>query len=533
MAGYRYWRITNIRPRLEVPWISADYVSFVNNKNISLTSANLTISATASGTKASNILAQDTTYWAWDNNIEVKANISYDFGTPVEVTAIKLRMRQNMQPGLGQEWQEAVIQCSEDKINWIFYGIILPKINQMDLTLKTVPIYTESQIITNSGGSTGSYWWNTYPDSCIFAIDSSSTKVSETVLLSSDKKNILIAEKNKNNTFNKRMVSAFIETNFRYDLNYTYKYNSLNISKNNLIFKSVFTIPSEFTFILKCKVNSNSVFLNKSSSTDNYGLVLEMSQVNPSPLSYNWRVASTITGEDYPEDNKKGSLKGIETVILKGSTIEKTGSIMTNYGTYPIQLDSFSSFFNKAISVLGSTSSSINDWGLDADIIAYGLFNKNFSNEELQNILTEIDTEFLVEKVKTKTQPLLLSSEKYHQSKDKVVKNNLFKTTSVPYYSQVAFKNFSSRLLSDDLLSDSLIINNVTNIEDYVYEEGRPVKVRLYLYERHSGQLISKVWSNLDGYFEFVNLDSNLDYVVTAHDPKYQFRSIIKNYNKR
>ena len=163
MAEYRYWRITNIKPREDVSWISADYINFINNKNISLTLANLTISDTVSDggkSQVSNILTQDNTYWAWNNNIEIKTNISYDFGTPVEVTAIQIRMRQDMQPTWGQEWQEAVIQYSQDKINWIFYGIISPKISQMDLTLKTVPIYTGPEVQTNLESPIGDYWWN-------------------------------------------------------------------------------------------------------------------------------------------------------------------------------------------------------------------------------------------------------------------------------------------------------------------------------------------------------------------------------------
>lgn len=533
MAEYRYWRITNIKPREDVSWISADYINFINNKNIPLTLANLTISDTVSDggkSQVSNILTQDNTYWAWNNNIEIKTNISYDFGTPVEVTAIQIRMRQDMQPTWGQEWKEAVIQCSEDKINWVFYGVILPKISQMDLTLKTVPIYTESQI--KAGPPVEGSWWSIYPNSCVFAIDHSSTKVSDAILLSSDKKHILIAEKNKTKSFEKKTTVGFVETNFRQDLNYSYKFKVLSILKNNFIFQSAFNIPQEFTFILKCKLNSSSVFLNKSLTLSNHGLAFEILGSNSSIYKYNWRINDTTTGGNYPETTRAEGIKAIETVILKGNITERTGNIITNYGTYPIQLASFTSFFNQVMSVLGYTTSAFDAWAPDADIIAYGLFNKNFSDEELQNILTKIDEQFLIRTFTTKTKNMVVSPTNFYKSITKSIKK-LSVSSFVSLYSTKDFRSFGSNLLSEDFLVDSLIIDDTTNIKDYVYEEGQPVKVLLYLYERHSGQLISKLWSNLDGYFEFKDLDKKLEYVVTAHDPKYQFRSIIKNYNKR
>ena len=116
MAEYRYWRITKISTRLTPnSWVSADYVNFNNNKNIAMLAENLNVSDTAwddGDSKPTHILNQDNSYWTSRNNIDKGVSITYDFKEPVEVTSISLRMRQNMQPTWGQEWQEAGIQCS-------------------------------------------------------------------------------------------------------------------------------------------------------------------------------------------------------------------------------------------------------------------------------------------------------------------------------------------------------------------------------------------------------------------------------------
>ena len=86
--------------------------------------------------------------------------------------------------------------------------------------------------------------------------------------------------------------------------------------------------------------------------------------------------------------------------------------------------------------------------------------------------------------------------------------------------------------LDDKIYITDLRIKNAYNIKDYVYKENVGVRTILFLYERESGELIYKTESDDTGYFEFNNLDKNLEYVVTSNDKTHQFKSIIKNYDR-
>lgn len=142
-SEYRFWRVTNIVPRL-LPnsWISLDYIKFNNNKDINMVINNLSVSDTSWSDYAdpSYILAQDNSRWTSSNNGNGEVSITYDFKTPVLVETISLRMRQDMASNWGQEWQTAKIFASENGSDWIPIGYIEPRIASMDLSLKTVPI---------------------------------------------------------------------------------------------------------------------------------------------------------------------------------------------------------------------------------------------------------------------------------------------------------------------------------------------------------------------------------------------------------
>lgn len=86
--------------------------------------------------------------------------------------------------------------------------------------------------------------------------------------------------------------------------------------------------------------------------------------------------------------------------------------------------------------------------------------------------------------------------------------------------------------ISENIYISDLRLKNIHTIKDYVYKENVGVRTHLFLYERESGELIYKTESDDTGYFEFNNLDKNLEYVVTSNDKKHQFKSIIKNYDR-
>ena len=84
----------------------------------------------------------------------------------------------------------------------------------------------------------------------------------------------------------------------------------------------------------------------------------------------------------------------------------------------------------------------------------------------------------------------------------------------------------------NNIYTSDLAIKNIYTIKDYVYKENVGVRTILFLYERESGELISRTESDDTGYFEFNNLDKNLEYVVTSNDKTHQFKSVIKNYDR-
>lgn len=69
--------------------------------------------------------------------------IGYQFDAPEALTSISLQMRGDMQPAYKQEWQTATIEYSDDGVAWTKYGVIEPKIANMDLSLITTPIITD------------------------------------------------------------------------------------------------------------------------------------------------------------------------------------------------------------------------------------------------------------------------------------------------------------------------------------------------------------------------------------------------------
>ena len=68
-------------------------------------------------------------------------------------------------------------------------------------------------------------------------------------------------------------------------------------------------------------------------------------------------------------------------------------------------------------------------------------------------------------------------------------------------------------------------------LEGLITEEDIPVSVQLYIYNKKTGELVSKTTSNKLGEYSFEQLDKTLEYFVTAYDKKYQYKSIIQDYN--
>lgn len=533
MAEYRYWRITKIINRLTPnSWVSADYVNFNNNKNIAMLAENLTVSDTAwddGDSKPIHILNQDNSYWTSRNNSNKDVSITYDFKEPVEVTSVSLRMRQNMQSTWGQEWQEAGIECSQDNVHWIFYGIISPKIGQMDLTLKTVPIDTGPEVQTNLELPVGDYWWNIVADSNpIFALDSTSKIEYEGSILryANNPNSYFISDYFIKNAIEKSNCYGIKATNYTQLFDYFYTYKSLRFKKILFRFKEVLNYPENFTLILYTKVYTNSCFLSKSKTGANWGPVWERVPVNSQQYVYNWRYDLEITGQNYSYSKREEiSRPHISYVVYTGSLITGKVKAYTPYGLYDLTTSKhFRSDVN--IDLLGDNSDS---WNIDADVIAFGVFGKEFTTEEISSVLSKIETDFKIDqKVMSTSNTNQLSVS--NSTKEMVTTSEKIKMNLYNFYKPVIQK--SNNLLLEKIYTKNLKISKYHNISDYILEEGQPIVSKIFLIERLTGQLIATTISNLSGYFEFKDIDKNLEYIVVSPHKQYQFKSVLKDYTK-
>ena len=537
MLQYRYWKITNIYNRLLTNWISASYVELNNDKNLSMVKENLSVSHTDksdSTSSGNNLITQENSKWTTTSRNSSDISIVYDFKEKVFVSSINLKMRYDMQESWGQEWQVADIYVSDDSLSWIKVGYIEPEISSMDVNLKNVQIkFLDSKLLTGTEES----WFNFLTDvNPVFAIDADSVISNQgSVLTTSDGSNTLDTYRDISSNLAKTTTTGFLARNYNpYDLRY-YTYNALNVNKNMLVFRQPIYVPNEFTFILKTKLLTKSIFLNTNiSNIQGFLFAYETydgDNHNSSDIQFYWRHAKFTPYNNYNYEERKNNVKHIDTVILKGNLTSKDVVLITSYGIEKISPSSelFSSILNTttSYSVLGYTNTS-SEWNIGANIIAYGLFNKNLSMKNINKILVAIDEKFLVDSGSAKVIKNNLSF-KYI---NRLSLNNTLKNISIYTYK---YRNTSptvcNKVIYEKPESTDIKIKEYTEISDYVYEENRPTTVTLYLLERSTGKLLAKTRSDETGYFKFKNIDKTLDYIIISPDSKNQFKTILKDYN--
>lgn len=370
-------------------------------------------------------------------------------------------------------------------------------------------------------------WWGIIPNApCIFAIDSESVVDKDKITFTNNPNRFLTYINGKSKAL------SYVTVGYKYkDLEFekplkTYTYKSLNIWDTPLLFDTPVQLPNEFTFILKVKVNQSSLFL--SNNGPNYGLAF-----NRRDLEAKWYTEgfTSATGKvvKIPKDI-------IMTVILRGNKGIRVSEMITDYSKELIPTDS--PIYNST-NFLGASSfttlgyrHSESFWFINSDIVAYGLFAKNMSDEEVNTLLNTIDTQFLEKESLVNLRP-----SRQLETSSQVFKNLKFKKNDclvIPLQAGEAELPLPSRTVLR-IFNEAKYIRNLykkyETIEDYVYEEGETVQTKLYLYEKATGQLIKTTISDKNGYFIFHNLNEKQEYIVSAIDPKYQFKSISKDYN--
>lgn len=147
-TGFRYWRVSKIVIRvytLDIEGHAAE-LRFNTVSGIESNDPSRGISANQLNDKyiASN---------AFDNNPNTMAFnayksdggglqtwwIGYEFAEPQVVRSVSVQMRRD-RSDTGLEWQTADIECSDDGINWVKYGVIEPRITKNNISLITTPV---------------------------------------------------------------------------------------------------------------------------------------------------------------------------------------------------------------------------------------------------------------------------------------------------------------------------------------------------------------------------------------------------------
>ena len=129
MTEYRWWRLNDIKETAPSGWMAvAEIIFYDENKNNLITDSNKAISKNSysptegafrafDGDPDSICSAKGSEYAWW---------IGYVFDTPKDVRYVGIINRRNLPVNLKREWQSAILEASEDGIEWVFIGSILP-----------------------------------------------------------------------------------------------------------------------------------------------------------------------------------------------------------------------------------------------------------------------------------------------------------------------------------------------------------------------------------------------------------------------
>ena len=360
-------------------------------------------------------------------------------------------------------------------------------------------------------------WWEGYSGvNCTFALDYNSVIEGNKLFFSNDPSRFLEFSNQDIKALN-GTTSGFELQNSKFESLDVIKYKSLNISNTDLTFDIPQQIENEFTLILKCRVNQSTVFLcnNTSDYGPTFGVGLHNNTVSTGSDDWIWSCSGFLPSENKTPNN---STFDIKTLVIKGNMNSKEVYFYTEYGVIKVPTNSsaFTSGFlvPKTYSTLGYISSD-RRWSINSDIIAYGIFDKILTEEQITDLKNKIDLEF-----------------KISRSKNQIFKKDLFLENT--FQATKSIRSFVKESISEHSLEGnqhSILYKNTKTIIDIVLEEGLPIVTKLYLYERYTGELLKVTYSNSKGQFTFLDLKEDIEYIIRASDNKYQFQSILKDYN--
>lgn len=313
-------------------------------------------------------------------------------------------------------------------------------------------------------------------------------------------------------------------------------YKTLKFNDVELILDTNIIIPDSFTFVLKVKVTKSSIFLSNNGTY--YGLTYGTGDTNQPDSNGLWR----IDGFTFPSDGKLEKQRLEENnhlmfeIVLQGDLT--TGiAFMTVNGdkrSIPNGSASFNSSLRRGYSMttVGHNHGG-GTWGMKADVVAYGLFRGQVSDEELKDVFKTVDDNFLKKSLDSK----VIDISDFQGLREKKVISNVLYLKEYSYIwniSEPRFRRFfyDTETKTADIKTINILYPDVFTLRDQVFEDNEPVAVKVFLYDRESGVLLKTVNSSEDGWFEFRDLDKTKEYIVRSSDDKKQFKSILKDYNQ-
>lgn len=522
---YRFWRVTEIVNKGEAVMCASE-LRFVNKQGLSSTdpyriSAYSHTGDNSSSTLVDNDLATFLRATNFPDGLMSQYWIQYDFLSLVEVTHITARM---MVPSWNTSWVSCRVDGSNDGVSWAPVGTCefsfeMDSDIQITSEIKKIPV------------ASGTKWWNCTPNTnCLFALDHDS-------VLGADGKSLRLANDNTdvltgvaNTVVVKNTIQGVKTQNFVRDIGTIYNYKALSFNNGALDFNANRSFPTKFTMIIYAKINKASVFLSPLEETsNNWGMAYGAGAQDP--VYYNtWRFAGVpeygayLVGERY-----RLGYGHIEKLVITGDLTRGEVIMQSSYGTSRLLIQT-PYFFVAGTPYRRIGYRVMNDIQLSADIIAYGLFDRNFTGVEVSQVFQKIDEQFLVG---TKTgKHDTLPRERFVDRPVKQIalvgREMLDDKAYIKYFNT----NLQIPAYKTERYSRDVMITEYGEINDFVYEEEIPVQTTLFLIERLTGRLVATTQSKSDGSFSFKGVDRTIDYIIISSDKKYQFNSIIKDYLK-
>lgn len=390
-------------------------------------------------------------------------------------------------------------------------------------------------------------WYDIPNVNCLFALDHNSRfngSSPSRLYYSNDPNKYLIISSPNATKARKELVTGISMKNFELvpDKSQIKSYLSLRLENCFLTYQQPPRLPEEFTLILKTRLKGPSIFLDTDNTSGGYNFCFNYETLGQADsVWYTWRMSGFSSGQEYhPAIREKGK-DSLMTVVIKGSRITNKVLMITDYGTYELNEEITPSVFGSGgwikdtpIIQMGYSSGSSN-WDPNANIIAYGLFDKDLNQEELEQTLSDIDSEFLFSNENITLKKYILGTDfsfKDYFKKTKIFKNSNQLSFSTPVLKPNANIDYKSLVIKSKIIQlDTQIFEDYVFIRDYVFKENIPVQTNLYLIERQSGQILKRTKSDTTGFFEFTDLDPNLEYIIISPDGMYQYKSVIKDYD--